>query len=479
MPIKSKFSAAAVRLGSDRARFIALAVFLVLTFLTGGGARDDIQSLALLRPAAVFFAAYALSVDRGAFRMAGVPFYLLLSLAVLIAVQLVPLPPSVWKNLPGRELHANIAAAVGMGDLWRPLSLSPSKTLNSLFSLMVPIAAVMLLGVQSRKYLRPLLILLVSLISASALWGLLQLAGSANGPLYFYRVTNAGLPVGFFANRNHQAVLLGACIPLLAHLGVLFAKKDGRPGLSVLLIALTVGLVVPTILMTGSRAGLIAAMLGLSAAAVIIYLARQSRPGGEGRERFSRLAPIALSLLMLAAVVGSIALWFGRALAIERLLASDTVDNLRAHVLPILMDMIAFYFPFGAGFGSFEHVYYQFEPIDLLREQYLNQAHNDWLQLIIEGGLPAALLLVAFIVWLGRQVYLTFSRAAVDRSFTLSLRVSLLAFVTILGVASFFDYPLRVPSVMCVFVISCGLLARNAASANDPGSAARGSSRDA
>jgi hypothetical protein len=36
-------------------QFWALTAFLFLTFLTGGGSRDDIQSLVILRPAAVIF----------------------------------------------------------------------------------------------------------------------------------------------------------------------------------------------------------------------------------------------------------------------------------------------------------------------------------------------------------------------------------------------------------------------------------------
>lgn len=473
MSVKSKLALTIAGLGSDRARFAALAVFLVLVFLTGGGARDDIQSLVLLRPAAVLFAAYAVALAApGAFRGVAAPLWFLLALLALIAAQLIPLPPSIWQELPGRETYADLSIAAGMGDLWRPLSLSPSKTLNSLFSLTVPFAALALLAIQSRRYFRPLLIALALLTLASGLWGLLQLAGSATGPLYLYRITNPGLPVGFFANRNHQAVMLGAVIPVIAHLGIAFAHQNRKPAMPFMVTGLAAALIVPTILMTGSRAGLIAAMIGFGAAAVMIYKARPAAARGAA-DRFSRLMPIMAGTVILAAIVGGVALWFGRALAIERLLASDSVEELRALVFPILREMAGFFFPAGAGFGAFEHVYYQFEPMNLLREQYLNQAHNDWLQFVIEGGLPAALLLGAFMAWVAWHGFLTFYRNR-DEGRLASLRTACLAFIVALGVVSFFDYPLRVPSVMSVFVLSCGLLARTAPDRNTASAPAAG-----
>ena len=54
------------------------------------------------------------------------------------------------------------------------------------------------------------------------------------------------------------------------------------------------------------------------------------------------------------------------------------------------------FLPFGAGFGTFDPVYRRFEPDALLSTIYLNQAHNEPMQLAMEGGIPALALLLVF-----------------------------------------------------------------------------------
>jgi hypothetical protein len=51
------------------ARFIILSAFTILAFLTGGGARGDIQSLIILRPIAILMCCAALcTINVGHFR---------------------------------------------------------------------------------------------------------------------------------------------------------------------------------------------------------------------------------------------------------------------------------------------------------------------------------------------------------------------------------------------------------------------------
>jgi len=445
-------------LQEDRSKFIALFLFLAATFLLGGGSRDDILSLVFLRPLAIFFAAYALSVaSPGDLKSLGMPLWLLLALLLLMIVQLVPLPPRLWADLPGREAYDAATAAAGLGDVWRPLSLSPSKTINSIFALTVPVAALMLFAVQSRKYLRPALLVILAMGLGTCLWGLLQLMGSATGPLYLYRITNAGLPVGLFANRNHQGTFLAALIPLVAYI-VATASSHRGGNLEKLGAVLAALLFVPAILLTGSRAGILSLLIALCCAVVVFLASDPVRSASTGAKPvMRRVGAVAAGLALVAAIVAAVALWFGRALAIERLLTTDHVEDLRRQLLPVLLDMSGSFFPAGAGFGAFEHVYDRFEPLWLLKEQYLNQAHNDWLQLLIEGGLPAALILLVFLMWLARQLLrLRETPNAAARS----LRIAALSFIAIIGFASIFDYPLRIPSIMAVFAIFCAILAR-------------------
>src|SRR5690606_3895673 len=189
---------------------------MVIVFFTGGSSRDDAQSLVFLRPLAILFSAYALTrMDREAWKGRTFPLAIALALAGLMVLQLIPLPPQIWTALSGRQVFANIADLAGITQPWRPLTLSPSRTLNSLFSLAIPITAMMLylnLDGPRRKQAVAVIIILACI---SALWAAFQLTGSARGPLYTYNITNNGSAVGLFANRNHQAVLLAATIVML------------------------------------------------------------------------------------------------------------------------------------------------------------------------------------------------------------------------------------------------------------------------
>src|SRR5690606_18483693 len=79
---------------------------------------------------------------------------------------------------------------------------------------------------------------------------------------------------------------------------------------------------------------------------------------------------------------------------------------------------------------------------------YFNNAHNDWLQFVIEGGTPAMLIAAAMAAALAiRLVALVRAR---DRRGDPRIARAWLGFaiLVVLGFASLFDYPLRVPSLM-------------------------------
>ena len=97
-------------------RFWVLAIFILVTFMTGGGSRGDIQSLVILRPVSALMLGYALWRLKPAHLQdySFISVFALL-LIVLVILHLVPLPPSLWASLPGRALITDIDAAAGLG----------------------------------------------------------------------------------------------------------------------------------------------------------------------------------------------------------------------------------------------------------------------------------------------------------------------------------------------------------------------------
>ncbi len=431
----------------------ALCLLLVAAFLLGGGARGDVQSLIVLRPLAILLLAYGLAGLRRR-HLAGNWFVAAMAVAImaLLALHLVPLPPAWWSQLPGRSLVAEIDAAAGLGPVWRPLSLAPDGTRNALYAVFVPLAALVLglrLDTRERQWLiRPLLLL----GGASALLGLAQSLGGPGGPLQFYRVTNPGAAVGLFANRNHQALLLACLLPMLAvwasTVGSHGRKAPGRR----LVAGLAGGALLPLLLITGSRAGLIlSAIATLLIPAIVLPRAKQ-RPAVPVR---SAQAQTLLRGGGILAGLGLVALtvWLGRGMAWERLRDLAPGSEMRVLILPALWAMIRAYLPLGSGLGSFEQVYRIHEPDVLLDPTYTNHAHNDWLEVLVTGGLPAMGLLLAAAVACLVRLRRLFASGVSATPEALTARLGA-AIVLLAGLASLGDYPLRTPSISCLFVVA-------------------------
>ena len=124
---------------------------------------------------------------------------------------------------------------------------------------------------------------------------------------------------------------------------------------------------------------------------------------------------------------------------------------MRARIMPTAYQMLETYFPWGTGAGTFDAVYRLHEPDHLLGPTYMNQAHNDWLDLALTSGIPGivlALVLLACLTWRARKA-LAGSETGYDR---LLPRAALIG-ITVLALASLSDYPLRVPSLACLLVL--------------------------
>lgn len=429
--------------------FWALAAFLLLAFATGGGSRYDIQSLVILRPAAALLLAFAFwRVRARDLRGVSAPLLLFGAMALLIILHLIPLPWALWSSLPGRETIVAIDEAAGLGPISRPLTLAPVGSWNALFSLLPPVA-ILIAGARLSARDRQLLILpLLLLALVSSVVALLQLGGGPGSPLYLYRITNDGAAVGLFANRNHQAVFLACAFPLLA----LFASIEAFPRwdrrIRIGIAGACGAIFVALILVTGSRAGVLAMLVGLAAVALL----SRGEPGGSSGPSFwrgSRLWAAAAALLLLLA---SIVVLAGRAESIDRLLSSNGVGEIRYRAWGPILDMGLRYFPVGSGIGSFAEVYRLDEPYALLDWTTFLRAHNDPLELFVTGGVPAVLLLTVAVVAYVRQCVRWWRTGNREGGRTVT-KGAALCVIGILGLASLGDYPLRTPAITCLLCV--------------------------
>ncbi len=459
-------------LRSPSSDMVVLALLIGGAFLFGGGSRSDILSLVVLRPLSALGCAYAIWRTDWTTLLARRQWVLGIAAALVLlpVLHLIPLPPALWTQLPERDVLVMINETIGLRPKWRPWSMDPAATANAAFSLLLPLA-VLLLGMRlDRRRMVLLAVTIAALTACSAILGILQLLGGHRGPLYLYRVTNYDSAVGLFANRNHQAVLLAISGPLIA-LIVASAETAKMARLRLIAGAGALLTLVVFILTTGSRAGLALGLAGSVGAIWIVGGGAAAREAARTLRGTGWVTAAAIGSLVIA--VGAIVVALGRAEALDRMLDVNAGDELRLRVWGPVAHLAAIYFPFGTGIGAFVGPYQILEPDALLTPTYLNHAHNDWLEAVMTGGLPAIILLtvaVAMFLIAARRL-----AGAGGGRIEVVGRTGLVV-VAMLALASVADYPLRVPSIMAIFALSVAYVS-NALAAQEARTTVPGSGR--
>lgn len=428
---------------SSLSSYWLLVGFLVILWIAGGSSRADVSGQVVVR----FFAWLMLvagilvgpRIDGRRVQMPAI--FLGLSIGI-VALQLIPLPPAVWLALPSRELLALSAELAGQPQPWRPLSLSPGPTVNALASLVVPAVTLLLAAHLTFAQHKQIAMVMLALVVAGSIVGLLQFSGANfDNPLINEL---RGFVAGNFANRNHFALFVAiGCV-----LALTWGFQDGSPGRWRSLVAVSsLPFFVLVILATGSRSGI---ALGVIAIAAGLLIGRKSIL--RELRHLSRTVAIGVvaALAALLGMVVALAITLGRAEGFDRSMTLEAGADLRARALPVLLDMVGMYFPAGSGFGTFDSVYRITEPDALLMPVYFNHAHNDLLEIILEGGLAGALLLFAALVWW----FIASLRAWRSPGPGQGLARAGSTICLLILVASVTDYPARTPMMMAVLVLA-------------------------
>ena len=430
------------------------AAFLTLLALVGGASRaDELQQVVVRAAAIIAFAAALWPLKLATFRDAR-GFVIAAAIGYLLLVaQLVPLPPASWAHLPGRELYVRLAQQTNEVR-WRPMTLSPDRTLNALAAL-IPVTAIGLIAFALDFRGRMLLArLLAGIACASALLGLMQLG--AGGRFTFFappaRIRLSGCsrtaiirppswprPADRRCAREHSRAPGRHWSPsrrsCRALGGLLLLMGAARPALE-------------WDCSSGSSAG-----VGCRHHYFVTNRAKLS--GACQSSRVGLVAGPAFELPPVSAV--STLVWRGGATraARERSGRPDPRGSLRTDAsgnagLPSVRRRI-------------RHVrsgLSRFEPDALLSTIYLNQAHNEPVQLAIEGGVAGASSAadVSHLVGIRATVRAVRPRSSAARR---AMGMAMAAATSILMLSSLVDYPLRTPLLSGLFAIACVELVRS------------------
>lgn len=368
------------------------------------------------------------------------------ALILLFIFQLLPLPSSVWRSMPYHQQASDILNATGHSG-WRPISLTWDETLADMFCILVPIAT-FLVGISRRSdfLINCVRLTLAVAIGSVALSALQITGGDGLNIFYFYETGHVGSAVGLFVNRNHQAIFLNICIVLCAIPGIFTvgrAQQDGWSSKEGMLAAAVAAVFALGVMTTVSRAGL--AFLPLAALGFLVV----QWHSGANIKLLSLLAAVLVTGAGLIAGSYWTQIIAKRFELVENSKRFSTWDNTLFSIQEAL--------PFGSGFGSFRSVYQSVEALESVDFTVSNHAHNEFLQILLEGGLPAAAICLAIIAILAVASFKSLKAPRLSRR-QKTLRSAAAISVAFLVAHSIVDYPLRMAALAALFGLLSGIL---------------------
>jgi len=445
----------AVTQSSDRLLLLVTFTLLGACFVTGGSSQETGLGAIITQLLAipVLFYALTLALQRGRVVDAW-PSIALMALIMLVPLlQLLPIPESIWKWPPSRSRLDQDLSTAGVSGVHYFSTLAPAATKRAALFLL-PAAALFFSALAlNRESLRRVLWQVIVMSALGLLLGIAQLGFAQDSILNPYPQYTPSA-AGVFANPNHQADALVVGLILTAALALDERRRIRRAGGSrakqrlLFALCLLFGL---GVLLVRSRAGII---IGIFATVAVLIAGRSislQAARGNWMTRLRLLTVAAgLALAVYAASVG---------LQVEEI---DPMSGLRGLVAKQTMLLGVQAAPLGTGIGSFVPVFEQEADSSFLENEYMNHAHNEYVQWWLEGGVLAiaCMVLAAVVLLLAAKVLVRLgdSRLRSNGLAALTAIAAILAHCVV-------DYPLRTPALAAIFAVLAGAVFSAAAQA--------------
>lgn len=366
---------------------------------------------------------------------------LLLLLHALVLLQLVPLPPWLLHAVsPGSYAFYDALQLVPPLVAWRPVSVSPPDTLRGLaflaaFSLLA-FAVFHELG--AGRWRQRLLRTIVLTGLALTVIALVQAVSPEPRRIYgLWRPHWDWAVFGPYVNRNHfagylvmsAALAVGFALEALGRLRSAWSRRrhgllalGEAEGLAFARAAAVVMLIVAGLVASQSRGG-------VSAFALAMLLL----PLGAPRRRRTALAVVLLVGLGVA--------WIG----LGGVWQAFEVRGVKGSRLDLWRDMLPMLLEFpvlGVGWNAFATAYPWYQTV--WKTEWIGEAHNDYLQALLDGGVPGLLLVCGLLALV--------LRAALARARHAPLELGLLGALAGMALHELVDFGGQIPANAASFV---------------------------
>jgi O-antigen ligase len=271
---------------------------------------------------------------------------------------------------------------------------------------------------------------------------------TSNGKIFWIhspRFHGLGAIYGSYVNRNNYAGLMEMLVPIPLVVAFGHMLKGGKRAL----VAFCAVLMATTIFLSGSRGGMIALVLEVVLLPALTFRTRRS-------PRVA-LGSVAVGVLILALLA-----FLGKGQVLGRL--GDLAPGIRLNMTKDCLRMFSRRPVSGWGLGTFPTVYPGYR--SFYTNLFINEAHNDYAQLLVETGPLGFGLMLWFLVTMYRRGLPTSRRW----EFTWDGALSLAALLGCTGILihSFVDFNLQIPANAALFYVLCALAASEPSAASLP-----------
>ncbi len=264
---------------------------------------------------------------------------------------------------------------------------------------------------------------------------------SSTTRLYWIRTPRIGGWIyGPYVNHNHYAGLMEMLVPI----PLVFSLTRGARGSRKTMAGIAAALMASTIFLSGSRGGMVAFLVQAGVLAVVVFRGQKSRT-------------VTRALLPFLLIGVGLVLWLGGnelAQRLETIHAETRAELSGGTRLDIDRDALRMFTRkpvLGWGMGVFPDVYPQFRSFHT--NFFINEAHNDYLQLLVEmGGLGFATML-----WFLWPLFRNAGRKLQHWPEDTNGAVGLAAMLGVTGILvhSLVDFNLQIPANAALFYVLC------------------------
>ena len=419
----------------ERTMIVAVLLFTAFCSAVAFGAVDAIAIGTLAIAAAVILLLWVADAWRAGHFAVNVD-SLCLPIAGLILIGCVQLLP-----LGGDKAAQDL---VGL-RLSSALSLDPYATRMFIVRLAILLVffAAAFTFIDTKKKIVNCAIAVIVFSAALAFFGILQ---RLSGTEYIYGLRRPAQAIFFgpFINQHHFAAFMELASGLA--LGILLGRgvnREQRIFLSIAAVVMGIGVV-----FTGSRGGILSYIGVITIAALLSFLKLQDSDRGESR--VGRMATLAGGAALLIGVVLA-GFFLGGGEALFRGLGSDQSDitSGRTHFWSVAWKIFLDHPIIGAGHEAFAVAFTRY---DTWHGAFrIEQAHNDYLQMLADAGVLGLACVAAFIYLLAKKSLNVIAGSADD--LRTSIAIGALSGCAGIIIHSVVDFPLRTMSNAIFFLL--------------------------